>query len=492
MKTMYKLILKSYLGPMILTFFIVTFVLMMNFLFRYIDELVGKGLSFSVVAELLLYASATMISLGLPLATLLASIMTMGDLGENNELLAMKCAGMSLPRITRPLIFLIILFSFGSFFVVNNLVPYSWQKIFALLYDIRKQSQSLEFKEGIFFNGLPDMSIRIDRKNQATGLMEGILIYDTSDRQGNMMTTVADSGYIRLSDDKNFILITLYNADTYEENRGSDWATNNTLRHHTSTLQNMMRPVDGFTMERSNDSLFININQKTMNISELTHNIDSLQHRVDSVVAELNNRFLASTLFIHNREMAIDSLVQHRVKVADLRDSIANLDEKQRIELIKLAQSSAANARTHINYNEFDTKNDVSELYKYQTDWHKMLSLPVSILVFFFIGSSLGAIIRRGGLGMPIVVSVTFFVIYYVITIFGEKLSKEGTWSAFAGTWLSTIVLIPVALFLVYKATNDSNLLNGDWYYHQIQKIKAFIITITEKIKNKRHERKQS
>lgn len=497
MKTVYKLILKSYLGPMIMTFFIVTFVLMMNFLFRYIDELVGKGLDFAVIAELLLYASATMISLGLPLATLLASIMTMGDLGENNELLAMKCAGMSLPQILKPLIILMVFLSIGSFFAVNNLVPYSYQKIYALLNDIRKQSQRLEFKEGIFVNTLPDMSIRIDKNNQKTGLMEGILIYDTRNSSSNrrevkMMTTVADSGYIHLSDDRNYILITLFNGETNEENRDAEWSTKSTLQRHTFEIQHMVQSVDGFTMERSNDSLFSGMNQKTKNIRELSHDIDSLQHRVDSVVVALNDRFLSNGLLVYNREMAIDSLEQHRTKTENLLDSIALLDKEDRSKLVGTAYKKAVEARAQINYGEIDIKRDVSELYKHQTDWHKMLSLPVSILIFFLIGASLGAIIRKGGLGMPIVVSVTFFIVYYIVTIFGEKLSKEGTWGAFAGTWLSTIVLIPLAVFLVYKATNDSNLLNGDWYYHQIQKIKKFIQNIIQKLKKIRHERKRA
>jgi lipopolysaccharide export system permease protein len=471
---------------MVLTFFIVTFVLMMNFLFRYIDELVGKGLNFGVVGELLLYASATMIPLGLPLAVLLASIMTLGDLGENNELLSMKCAGMSLTKIFMPLACLMLLISVGSFFTVNNLVPTSWKKIYALLSDIRRQSQSLEFQEGIFFNGLPDMSIRIDRKNPETGLMKGILIYDTSklNREGTMMTTVADSGYIRLSDDKNYILITLYQGETYEENRGRDWENNSTLRHHVFDLQNMVQSVDGFTMERSSDSLFINANQQTKNIRKLSQDIDSLQHRVDSVVSALNNHFLSNSLFSHNRELAVDTLEQHRTQHLDLVDSLAGLTRQQRAQLVKTAYNNAIGVRSQLNFNEYDTKRDVDELYKHQANWHQILSLPVSILIFFLIGASLGAIIRKGGLGMPIVVSVIFFLVYYVINMVGTKMAKEGTWSAFAGMWLSTFILAPLALFLGYKANNDSNLFNTDWYFNRFRQIKQFAQYLITKIKS--------
>ena len=216
MKTVHKFILKSYLGPMVLTFFIVMFVLIMQFMWRYIDELVGKGLDTSVIFELMMYAAATLIPMGLPLATLLAAIMTMGNLGENYELLALKSAGMSLPRIMKPLTIVIGIIAVASFFVANNLVPYSTKKIYALIYDIRQQKQSIEFKDGIFFNGIDNMSIRVDKQHPETKLLTDILIYDTRDLNGNMTTTLADSGYIRLSDDKKYLLVTLYNGQTYE------------------------------------------------------------------------------------------------------------------------------------------------------------------------------------------------------------------------------------------------------------------------------------
>ena len=216
MKTIHKLVLKAYLGPMVLTFFIVMFVLMMNIVWRYIDELVGKGLSAGIIIELMTYFMANMIPLGLPLAMLLAAIMTMGNLGENYELLAMKSAGMSLIRITKPLIILVSLISVGSFFIANNLVPYANKKFFRTIYDIRQMNQTLEFQDGLFFNGIDGMSIRVGHQNQETGLLTDVLIYDNRNASGNMTTTVADSGYIRLSDDKRFLEITLFNGERYE------------------------------------------------------------------------------------------------------------------------------------------------------------------------------------------------------------------------------------------------------------------------------------
>ena len=217
MKKIYQLVLKSYLGPLVLTFFIIIFILMMNFVWRYIDELVGKGLDPMVILELIMYATINMIPMGLPLAILLATIMTMGNLGENYELLAMKSAGMSLQRIMAPLMVVATLFSIGSFFVANNYVPFANQQMVSILYDIRQQKQELEFKDGTFFNGIDDMSIRVEHQDPETKLLYDVIIYDNRDKKGDMSVTLADSGYIRLSDDKKFLLITLYHGETYEE-----------------------------------------------------------------------------------------------------------------------------------------------------------------------------------------------------------------------------------------------------------------------------------
>ena len=223
MKTLYKFILKSFIGPMIVSFFVVMFVLMMNSVWRYIDELVGKGLDFSVIVELIVYATTNLIPLGLPLATLFAAIMTMGNLGENYELLAMKSAGISLFKIMKPLAVVMVFVSIGSFFVANDLVPYCNQRMWAVLYDIRRQKQAIEFKDGTFFGGIDNMSIRVERQDPKTKQLYGVLIYDNRNASGNMTVTLADSGHIRLSDDKRFLLVTLHDGETYEYTRNRDW-----------------------------------------------------------------------------------------------------------------------------------------------------------------------------------------------------------------------------------------------------------------------------
>ena len=295
MKTIHKLVLKSYLGPMVLTFFIVMFVLMMNIVWRYIDELVGKGLSAGIIIELMTYFMANMIPMGLPLSMLLAAIMTMGNLGENYELLAMKSAGMSLVQITKPLIILVAFVSVGSFFIGNNLVPNANKKLYSTLYDIRQQKQALEFQDGLFFNGIENMSIRVSRQEPDTHLLHDVLIYDNRAANGNMNTIVADSGYIRLSDDKKYLLVDLFHGETYEQTRNSQWFTKSALRHHTFDLQKQVIPMEGFAQGRTDADLFSN--SQTKNIRELQHDIDSLEIKVNAATTSSYEPLLKEQIF---------------------------------------------------------------------------------------------------------------------------------------------------------------------------------------------------
>lgn len=481
MKTIHKFVLKSYLGPMIMTFFIVMFILVMQFMWRYIDELVGKGLDSSVIIELMVYAAATVVPMGLPLATLLAAIMTMGDLGENYELLAMKSAGMSLPQIMRPLIIVVFFISISSFFVANNLVPYSMKKIYSLIYDIRQQKQSIEFKDGIFFNGIEDMSIRVGSQDPKTRLLTDVLIYDTRDYTGKMTTTVADSGYISLSDDKKFLEVTLYNGETHEVSRTTKWYNESSLRHHIFTSQSGVIPLAGFDFSRTDTDLFGG--SQTLNITELNSGIDSLTVITDKAMLDSYLPLLEGFVFIKNKALVSDSLktVEAEANIVrtpvNLLDSISQLDIATKAKMADDARSKLSSSRRHFSFDEASSKQSLNLLYGHKAEWHRKMSLPVSIMIFFLIGASLGAIIRKGGLGMPIVVSVLFFVVYYIISITGEKMAKEGSWSSFSGMWISTFILLPLSLFLISKATNDSNILNVEWYIIKINKLKQFFKT---------------
>ena len=490
MKTIHKLVLKAYLGPMLMTFFIVIFVLMMNFVWRYIDELVGKGLDAMVIIELICYATVNMITMGLPLAMLLAAIMTMGNLGENYELLAMKSAGMSLPKIMQPLIIVVGLISVGGFFIINDLVPYANRKMFSIIYDIRQQKQTIEFQDGLFFNGIENMSIRVEKQDPKTKLLQGVLIYDNRNTNGNMTTTIADSGYIRLSDDKKFLMVTLFNGETYEQTRSNKWYNQSTLRHHVFDRQDGTIPMEGFDFQRSDESAFGGSSQ-TRDIKELQNAIDSLDLMVNEATASSYDPLLKQQIFVQDNTILAslgDSLYidrSDRLKTVST-DSIAKLPTRTKNNIWKTARNAAKSSRNMFAFDESTAKEALNQLYRSKNEWHRKLAFPVSIMIFFLIGAPLGAIIRKGGLGMPIVISVIFFVIYYIISISGEKWAREGDWSSLMGMWISAIVLAPIAAYLTYKATNDSSLLDTDWYYG---KYRQFTESLKSRLPRKWQER---
>ena len=479
MKTIHKLVLKAYLGPMFMTFFIVIFVLMMNFVWRYIDELVGKGLDAMVIIELICSATVNMITMGLPLAMLLAAIMTMGNLGENYELLAMKSAGMSLPQIMKPLIVVVGIISVGGFFIINDLVPYANRKMFSIIYDIRQQKQTIEFQDGLFFNGIENMSIRVEKQDPKTNLLRGVLIYDNRNANGNMTTTIADSGYIRLSDDKKFLMVTLFNGETYEQTRSNKWYNQSTLRHHVFDRQDGTIPMEGFDFQRSDESAFGGSSQ-TRDIKELQRAIDSLDLLVNDATASSYDPLLKQQIFhkdntilaVVGDSLYIDRSDRHKSLSTD---SIPTLPTRSKNNIWKSARNAAKSSRNMFAFDESTAKEALNQLYRSKNEWHRKLAFPVSIMIFFLIGAPLGAIIRKGGLGMPIVISVIFFVIYYIISISGEKWAREGDWSSLMGMWISAIILAPIAVYLTYKATNDSSLLDVDWYYGRYKHYKELL-----------------
>ncbi|MBR2332933.1 MAG: LptF/LptG family permease [Rikenellaceae bacterium] len=475
MKTIDKFTLRSFLGPLLASFFIVMFVLMMNALWRYIDELVGKGLGLGTIAELIFYATANLVPLGLPLVALFAAILTMSNMGESYELLAMKSAGMSLQRILAPLAIVALLFSIGSFFVANNYVPFANQQMVSILYDIRQQKQELEFKDGAFFNGIDDMSIRVEHQDPETKLLYDVIIYDNRDKKGKMSVTLADSGYIRLSEDKKFLLITLYHGETYEEDRGKEWKKA-TTRNHKFVRQDGTMPTAGFAIEKSDRNMFSG--SHTKNIEELDTDIDSLEHTVNTITAKSYEPLLKNYVFTLDplRFIAPDSSAregEYRA-IIDLGDSIGNRSIDNQMRIFNDAYRNAMSSSNVVTYDEFSSKEALNQLYRSRIEWHRKLALPVSVMIFFLIGAPLGAIIRKGGLGMSVLVSVIFFVIYYVIILFGEKMARDGILPAYIGMWISTFILFPIAIYLTYKAATDSNLMSSDWYYNQWIKVREW------------------
>ena len=295
-----------------------------------------------------------------------------------------------------------------------------------------------------------------------------------------MTTTVADSGYIRLSDDKKYLMVTLFNGATYEHTRSSQWYTKNTLRRHTFERQDGQIPMTGFDFERSDENLFSGSSQ-TQNINELQNAIDSLEMVVNKTTSAAYDPLLRSQIFIKDPDAISppDSIFidrSHKIYSKVLLDSVPNLSTRQKQKVYSNARQSAISARNSFSFDESTSKEALNQLYRSKNEWHRKLALPVSIFIFFLVGAPLGAIIRKGGLGMPIVISVIFFVIYYIISMSGEKMAKEGTWSSILGMWISSIVLFPIAVYLTRKATNDSALLDIDWYIGRYKHYKEIVM----------------
>ncbi len=490
MKKLYKLTLSSFLGPFVLTFFIVVFVLLMQFLWKYIDDLVGKGLKFPVISELLLYTSASLVPMALPLAVLLASLMAFGNLGENNELLALKSAGISLQRIMNPLIVLITIISIGALMFNNYVLPYTNLKFRSLLYDIQRQNPEMQIKTGIFDNTLEGYSIRIAERDPKTSLLKNIMIYDHTDHVGNIIVTIADSGYMKMTEDKRYLLLTLYNGETYTEmqkQRRRIRDKSYPSRRDKFEKQEMIIEMVDFGLKRTDENLFKSSYQM-MNLKQLAYVEDSLkgdirltEHSLQTTLEKSsyykNKNYLRKVGFrtvVSDTAGNADSLkTEKKERIINMNmDSIydhMNNNEKQRV--VAQALGYARGAMNYINNNYVNSDNMVKRLRKYEIETQRKFTLSFACLIFFFIGAPLGAIIRKGGLGMPVVISVLFFLVYYIISITGEKFVRESVISAFSGMWLSTFILIPLSAFLTYKASTDSVIMNIDTYFNFFKRI---------------------
>ncbi len=478
MKTLHRFVLRSYLGPLIMTFFIVMFILLMQFLWKYIDDLVGKGLEFNVILELLLYASAGLVPMALPLSTLLASLMTMGNFGEHNELLAMKSAGISLPRIMSPLIVLTILISVGGFFFSNNVLPYTNLKISSLLYDVKQQRPELQLKIGVFNSDIEGLSIKIGSKDPKTNLMRRIMIYDHRSNEGNLMVTVADSGYMRITDDSQYMIVTLFSGSTYEEISENSPNRRQTIKKYPSRnnrfeQQEMILELKGFGLQRTNEDFFKS-SFHAMNLNQLARTGDSLFRDIDDRTKQAV-RNMTNISLLKNPNCISHGSLRNPTYILNPDSLFNSLSSDLQLKTIERA---IANARQSKNY-IVSVKDDLYHRGKYAVrhivEWHRKFTLSFACFVFFFIGAPLGAIIRKGGLGMPVVVSVLFFVVYYIISLTGEKFAREMIWEVNTGMWVSSFILLPLGVFLSYKATTDSVILNADFYILYIKKFFTFI-----------------
>ncbi|HLN52563.1 MAG TPA: LptF/LptG family permease [Lentimicrobium sp.] len=467
MKRLYLLVLKSYIGPLVLTFFIALFILVMQFLWKYIDDLVGKGLEWHVVAQLLFYASTTFVPLALPLSILLSSLMTFGNLGERYELVAMKSAGISLSHIMRPLIVLSILISIGAFFFSNNVLPISNLKFKSILYDVRQQKLALNIREGIFYSDIDGYVLRIGKKESDGVTVRDIIIYDHTGHSGNNNVTRAEWGKMEQSKDGSTLELTLFNGYNYNEKISRKNDPGRPFQRTYFAEQYRIFDLSDFKMIRTNEALFRN-HYAMLNLKQLQLSTDSLKNELDTKIENYNKATLSNYSFMQESDSVI---TPDTSGVYDRLYALNGMSKKDKLEVLERALNMARNSRNQAEFEKNDHNERMVLIRKHEVEWHLKFTLSFACMVLFFIGAPFGAIIRKGGLGLPLVISVIFFVIYHVLSITGKKAVIAGTLDPVSGMWLSSIVLLPVGIWFTIKANKDSPLLDTDVWRNKLNLI---------------------
>ncbi len=457
-------ILKSFLLLFAGTFFICLFVFIMQFLWRWVDELVGKGLGVTVLAQFFYYSTLILIPASLPLAILLAALMTFGNFGERYELLSMKSAGIPLTRIMRPLIILCILFSAISFYFQNVVAPKAQQQLWTLVVSIKQTNPELDIPEGVFYNEIDGYNIYVKQKDRNTGMLKDVLIYNISEGFENAHVIWAERGKIESTEDQNHLRLHLYNGEQFE-NLKSQTISSKNVPYRRETFREKHAIIEfkgGFEMV---DGSFLSDRSDTKNMAQISHSIDSLRAHVDSVgmtmYKELNRSTYRAINLNASDSVKLEQNKSTRLSVDSLFDSYT-MSEKERV--LSNAANYSKNLATDWHMKGTVAKETDTNIRRHQTDWHKKITTSLACLIFFFIGAPLGAIIRKGGLGMPVIISVLFFVLYYIIDTGAVRVARSGEMNIILGTWMSTLVLTPLGAFFTYKSNKDSVVFNIDMY----------------------------
>jgi lipopolysaccharide export system permease protein len=469
-KKLDKLILKAFIGPFVATFFITLFVLVMQFFWKYIDDLVGKGLELMSILKLTSYVTVTAIPLALPLAILLSSIMTFGNLGESFELVAIKSAGIPLLRFMQPLVVISAIICTMAFLISNYVIPVANLKFTTMLYDIRVAKPAFDIKEGIFYDKLPGYAIKVGKKEKDGVSISDIVIYENqSSLQDNII--VAEKGVMRLSDDKKFLEFNLENGWRNQEKGPFSSVETDYYRLGFKEYKKSF-DLSSFSVLKTPDSAFKN-NYRMFNVKQLGRVADSLDKTIKKEVISRMNREVSS-YFLGGKYMdsgwkstapapgfAKDITSYEQI----LADSVFNTSYSKASEKINLVKSSA-----DIIALEYELKR--KDLRFTLIEWHRKFALSFACFVLFMIGAPLGSIIRKGGLGMPLVIAVIFFLIFHLLNMFGEKFVQQDVMTPLGGMWMSTFVLIPIGIFLIYKAMNDSQLFSNEFYFRSFKAVR--------------------
>ena len=498
-KRLYTFMLSRFLPRFLMTFCICLFIVIMQFLWRYIDELVGKGLSIDLIAELFFHAALSLLPLALPLSILLAALMTFGDLGEHIELTALKSSGISLTTIMKPIAILMVFVAIGAFFFMNNALPKSQVKMWTLLFSMRQTSPTLDIPEGTVYSQIPGYNIFVKRKDKERDMLYNMLIYDVSNGTMFPRIVAADSGRLSMTQDKQHLILTLYKGSWYEEMKGGGGVSGmsgDLYRRESFHDKEILIPYDANFTRMDDETMKSQYVGK--DIAELRQTIDSVRLKVDSaasfIVAKMRTQPVCGVpsqrLTYKDGKSTIEKVKEVKVDhPLDINKMVKELPDNEQQTIINQALMRTTAAMQDLQFQGYTINDDNFIIRRHQIELMKKFTLSLACLIFFFIGAPLGAIIRKGGLGMPIVVSVILFIIYYIIDNMGYKMARDGRWEVWQGMWLSSAVLLPLGIFLTKKAVNDSAVFNPDAWLnflrrftglHQTRKLEAKEVIINE------------
>lgn len=477
MKKFYLFIIKNYLKAFIPTFLIVMLILLMQVIWLYVDELIGKGLDWLIILELMFYFSASLIPQALPLSVLLASIMTFGNLGESYELVAAKASGISIWKMFRPMFGVMMMVALFGFFVSNVLIPKANLKKGSLLYDVRQQKPALAIKAGVFSQDIPGITIRVGDKDRKTQELKDLIIYDQRESQLHPVIIYAKRGTMTMSEDKRYMLLTLFQGGRYEELekvKGYYYSQ----QHSTMTFneERIAFDMNSFKFNRTDENLFKH-HWEMLNVIELQHATDSLDDLAMVKYEDLKG--LIKPYYYFTRAMGDSSQsVPDSMKIAVSSNESDITSHFHDIPANTMYSNALNFARASKNTIEYSI-NEYLELTKlrarHKIEWHRKFILSVACIVMFFIGAPLGSIIRKGGFGLPIVISVLLYVIYHIVSLSGEKAAKTEAWTPMEGMWFGIMVFIPIGIFITYQASNDSGLFDKNMYAGLVRALKKRI-----------------
>ena len=483
-------LLKQFLGLLVMTFLICVFILLMQFVWMHVKDLVGKGVEIKVLAEFFIYAVTSVVPLALPLAILLASLMTFGNLGEKFELTAMKAAGVSLFRIMRPLVVAIGFICVGAFLFSNYVLPVSQVKLWALVFSLKQKSPELDIPQGEFYDGIEGYNLYVRHKNPKTGMLYDMMIYDYSEGFKNASVMLADSGQIYFSEDNKYLLLVLYSGEAFEnldrkQQRATSTEKNIPYRRESFASKQLLIDFDMDFNRYSEDVL--SDQHVSKDVAKLIASIDSVRVLERTRSYEQSEQMKSNNYFgrerVENRNVdALDGAKELYAQY-DIDTLWSNFSDDERYRAASAALEKAKVMRDKVDYNALMLDDHQRYIRKHEIELHRKFTLAFACLIFFFIGAPLGAITRKGGLGAPVVISVVMFIIYYIIDNTGYKMAREALWPCWSGMWLSSMILLPIGIFLTYTAATDSPLFNPEAWAKYLHKLKKIILYIWRQLK---------